>query len=143
MGQAALLLDSIATQQLSFKFKRFKIISMGSFSRVEGIELADKSTYELYGSNDIAGLLFLNRRLDFGLTAFLDLIQQLGGIIKLRIDFAESKDRSSFRLPYRIKKEYIGDISVKFQTAEQWTKALKYMIINLKRLQSFYCSSLN
>ena len=65
---------------------------MGSFSRIEKIE-GDKAVYEFYGSGDLSGILFWNRRFDSALVAFLYCLQQLG-------DFAELQD-SKFKLPYR------------------------------------------
>ena len=65
---------------------------MGSFSRIEKID-GDKATYELYGSGDLKGMLFWNRRFDNALVSFLHCLSQLG-------DFAENKD-PKFRLPYR------------------------------------------
>ena len=46
-----------------------------------------------YGSGDLKGMLFWNRRFDNALVAFLDCLKQLG-------DYAEQQD-SKFRLPYR------------------------------------------
>lgn len=76
-------------------------------------------------------MLFWNRRFDYALVAFLNCISQLG-------DYAESQD-SKFRLPYRINKDKIGDVSIKLQFSQDeiWTKALKYMLINLKWLIGF------
>ena len=75
--------------------------------------------------------VFWNRRFDLALVGFLDCIHQLG-------NYAEKQD-PKFRLPYRIMKDRIGDISIKlqFNQDEQWTKALKYTLINLKWLIGF------
>ncbi|KAJ3121635.1 autophagy protein 6 [Irineochytrium annulatum] len=133
MGQALLLLDTLASK-LGFVFKTYRLVPMGSFSRIERIE-GDKAVYELYGSGDITGLLFWNRRFDNALAAFLNCLQQLG-------DHAETRDHK-FRLPYRMSKEKIGDTSIRlqFNQDEQWTKALKYTLINLKWLLAFCCVS--
>ncbi|KAJ3196863.1 autophagy protein 6, partial [Dinochytrium kinnereticum] len=91
MGQSLLLLDTLATK-LGFVFKTYRLVPMGNFSRIEKVD-GDKAVYELYGTGDLAGILFWNRRFDNALVAFLNCLQQLG-------DFAEQKD-PKFRLPYR------------------------------------------
>ncbi|RKO93770.1 Atg6/Beclin, partial [Blyttiomyces helicus] len=91
MGQALLLLDTLANK-LNFMFKGYRLVPMGSFSRIEKID-GDKGSYELYGSGDLKGMLFWNRRFDNALVAFLNCLQQLG-------DYAEQQD-PKFRLPYR------------------------------------------
>eukprot|EP00842_Homolaphlyctis_polyrhiza_P005955 jgi/Hompol1/6360/HPOL_004962-RA len=128
IGQTVLLLDTLANK-LGFTFA--KLIPMGSFSRIERTD-GDKSVYELYGSSDIAGVLFWNRRFDFGLVAFLNCLQQLG-------DFAEQQD-PRFRLPYRINKDKIGDVPIRlqFNLDESWTKALKYTLIDVNTLPSVW-----
>ncbi|KAJ3262916.1 autophagy protein 6 [Chytriomyces hyalinus] len=90
LGQSLLLVDVLATK-LGFIFKGYKLVPMGSFSRIEKIE-GDKAAYELYGSNDFTVLLFWNRRFDNALVAFLQCIQQLG-------DFIQQRD-SKLKLPY-------------------------------------------
>ncbi|KAJ3017518.1 autophagy protein 6 [Thoreauomyces humboldtii] len=91
LGQSLLLLDTMAIK-LRFTFKKYKLVPMGSFSRVDKID-GDKGTHELYGSGDLKGVLFWNRRLDSALVAMLDCLQQIG-------DYAEQQD-PKFRLPYR------------------------------------------
>lgn len=51
-----------------------------------------------YGSGDLKGMLFWNRRFDNALVAFLNCLQQIG-------DFAEQQD-PKFRLPYRYDKHH-------------------------------------
>ncbi|KAI8814296.1 autophagy protein Apg6 [Cladochytrium replicatum] len=130
MGQALLLLDTLATK-LNFTFKTYRLVPMGSFSRIERIE-PDKASFELYGS----GIPFWNRRFDGALVAFLNCLQQLG-------DYAELKD-VKFRLPYRILKDKIGDTSIRVQVSneEGWTRALKFTLINLKWLLAFSCNQI-
>ncbi|KAI8817591.1 autophagy protein Apg6-domain-containing protein [Fimicolochytrium jonesii] len=132
MGQSLLLLDTMANK-LRFTFKNYKLVPMGSFSRIEKID-GDKGTLELYGSGDLKGVLFWNRRFDNALVAFLHCLQQIG-------DYAEQRD-SKFRLPYRIVKDKIGDTPIKlqFNQDETWTKALKYMLIDLKWILAFCCT---
>jgi beclin 1 len=129
VGQALFLLDTLS-KKCNFTFKNYKLIPCGSFSKIEKLD-GDKSVFECFGSSDFTGLLFWNRRFDSGLAAFLNCIQQLG-------DYAERSD-PKFRLPYRINKDKIGDVSIKmqFNQDELWTKAMKYLLINLKWLAGF------
>ncbi len=59
---------------------------------------------------------------------FLQCLKELG-------DYAESEDKH-FRLPYRMDRDKIGEMSIKYSgyNTETWTKALKYMLTNLKWL---------
>ena len=97
----------------------------------------DKSVLECYGSSDLTGMLFWNRRFDSALVALLNCIEQLG-------DHAERLD-PKFRLPYRINKDKIGDVSIKmqFNQDESWTKAMKYLLIDLKWLAGFTSARCN
>ncbi|KAI8609561.1 Atg6/Beclin [Chytriomyces sp. MP71] len=126
LGLSLLLVDTLASK-LGFVFKGYKLVPMGSFSRIEKID-GDKAAYELYGSNDFSVLLFWNRRFDSALQAFLNCIQQLG-------DFVHERD-PKLKLPYPIHKDKIGDLSVRvqFNQDEQWTRALKFMLVNIRFL---------
>lgn len=91
------------------------------------------------------GKLFWYRRFDTGMVAFLTCLKEIA-------EFAQSKDKT-FRLPYkllniflekfinnhffffqRIEKDKINEFSIKYEftNEENWTKALKYMLTNLK-----------
>ncbi|CAG8584744.1 8705_t:CDS:2, partial [Acaulospora morrowiae] len=122
-GQTLLLLATIANK-LNFTFKTYRLVPLGSFSRIEKID-EENTSYGLYGSGDIAlGRLFMNRRFDQSMVCFLNCLQQLG-------DYAERQDQN-LKLPYRINKDKIGDASIKlqFNQDETWTKALKYTLTN-------------
>lgn len=62
-------------------------------------------------------------------------------------DHVESKD-PHFKLPYRIDKDKIGDshgdasIRIQFNQEETWTKALKYMLTNLKWCLAWVCKQM-
>ncbi|CAG8513138.1 6371_t:CDS:2 [Scutellospora calospora] len=134
-GQTLLLLATIANK-LNFTFKNYRLIPLGSFSKIEHIDGEKKTTYELYGSGDIAiGRLFLNRRFDHAMVAFLNCLQQLG-------DYAERQEHN-FKLPYRISKDKIGDASIRlqFNQFETWTKALKYTLTNTKWILAYASST--
>ncbi|KAI9496090.1 autophagy protein Apg6-domain-containing protein [Zychaea mexicana] len=130
-GQTLLLLYTVANK-LKFQFHTYRLVPMGSFSRVEKVDGDTVLSYELYGSNEFGlNRMFLNRRLDHAMVAILNCLQQL-------TDFAEERDRS-LRFPYRIHKDKIGDVSIRvqFNQDELWTKALKYMLTNMKWILVF------
>jgi len=127
-GQAALLLSSLA-MKLNLEFKNYKLVPFGSHSYIEQID--DKSKeLPLYASG---GIRFLwNTKFDQGMVAFLDCLQQ----------FQEELYRvNGCHLPYKMRNGVIEDVgfpggaySIKIilNSEEQWTKALKFMLTNLK-----------
>ncbi|KAF9105549.1 autophagy protein 6 [Mortierella sp. GBA35] len=136
-GQTLLLLHTIANK-LNFEFKTYELVPLGSFSRIDKIE-GDRASYELYGSGEYAiGRVFLNRRFDNAMVAFLNCLQQLG-------DYAEQQGGQGQRLelPYKIVKDRIGDASIKlhFSQGETWTRALKYMLTNTKWILAYASSA--
>lgn len=74
------------------------------------------------------------------MAGFLNCLQQFK-------DHVESKD-AHFKLPYRIEKDKIGDshgdasIRIQFNQEETWTKALKYMLTNLKWCLAWVCKQM-
>ncbi|KAG0239734.1 hypothetical protein BGW41_007534 [Actinomortierella wolfii] len=124
-GQTLLLLHTVASK-LNFTFKTYKLVPLGSFSRIDKIE-GDKASFELYGSGDYAiGRMFHNRRFDQAMVAYLNCLQQLG-------DYAQQHG-PKLAFPYKINKDKIGDASIKlqFNQDETWTRALRYTLINTK-----------
>ena len=127
-GQTVLLLHSLANK-MNLKFERYRLVPYGNYSYIEC--LADKSKeLPLYGSGGIK--FFWDNKFDQAMVAFLDCLQQF--------KVAVERDNSSFSLPYNMDKGRIKDsstgasFSVKMQlnSEEQWTKALKFMLTNLK-----------
>ncbi|KAG5461435.1 MAG: autophagy protein Apg6-domain-containing protein, partial [Olpidium bornovanus] len=113
----------------------FRIGHDGHFATINGLRLGRLPGQNVdwneinaaYGSGDLhIGRLFLNRRFDNAMVAFLNCLKQLG-------DYAEEADPSA-KLPYSINKERIGDVSIRlqFNNDEAWTKALKYTLTNTK-----------
>ncbi|KAI1321211.1 autophagy protein 6 [Mortierella claussenii] len=133
-GQTLLMLHTIANK-LNFTFKTYRLIPLGSFSRIDKVE-GDRASYELYGSGEFAiGRVFLNRRFDNAMVAFLNCLQQLG-------DYAEQQG-PKLELPYKINKDHIGDASIKlqFSQGETWTRALKYTLTNTKWILAYASSN--
>ncbi|KAH9985786.1 APG6-domain-containing protein [Russula compacta] len=135
-GQTLLLLYTIA-RKLDFTFENYRLVPMGSFSRVERTT-GDKATYELYGSGDLhLGRLLHNRRFDIGMVAVLDCLKQI-------MDWVQSQD-TSVEFPHQIIKDKIGDSSVKlqFNQEETWTRALRHVLLALKILLKWTTSGNN
>ncbi|TFK44335.1 beclin 1 protein [Crucibulum laeve] len=124
-GQALLLLYTIA-RKLDYTFEHYRLVPMGSFSRIEKTT-GDKASYELYGSGDLHfGRLLHNRRFDIAMVSFLDCLKHL-------IDHIQSHD-PSVEFHHQISKDKIGDVSVKlqFNQEEAWTRSLRHVLLALK-----------
>lgn len=126
-GQTALLLTALA-RKMNLTFERYRIVPYGNHSYIE--VLSEHRKLPLYGAG---GFRFMwDSKFDAAMVAFLDCLQQ----------FKEEVERgdSGFCLPYRMDKGKIEDsasnnsfsIKVQFNSEEQWTKALKFLLTNLK-----------
>ncbi|CAI8026974.1 Beclin-1 [Geodia barretti] len=129
LGQAALLLVTLA-RNAGATFVRYKVVPYGNQTFVDVIEGKKKSQHlPLYSS---AGLrIFADSKFDLGLVAYLDCLNQL----KQHIEISSG---SRFALPYSISKDRIGNgkefysVKTQFNTLEGWTKALKFVLTNLR-----------
>ncbi|XP_044480537.1 beclin-1-like protein isoform X1 [Mangifera indica] len=135
-GQACLLLHTMC-QYFRPKFQirdiltvtfsyQIKILPMGSYPRI----MDSNSTYELFGPVN----LFWSTRYDRAMTLFLTCLKDFA-------EFAHSKDLENnippdkcFKLPYKIENDKVENYSItqSFNKQENWTKALKYTLCNLK-----------
>ncbi|KAK0504829.1 beclin 1 protein [Armillaria luteobubalina] len=116
-GQTLLLMYTIA-RKLDYTFDNYRLVPMGSFSRIEKAT-GDKSNYELYGSGDLhIGRLLHNRRFDIAMHL---------------MDHIKSQD-PSVDFPHQVVKDKIGDVSVKlqFNQEEAWTRSLRHVLLALK-----------
>lgn len=127
-GQTVLLLYSLA-KKMNLTFQRYRLVPYGNYSFLESLE--DKSKeLPLYASGGVR--FFWNAKFDQAMVAFLDCLQQFKEEVE--------KGDSQFCLPYRMDKGKIEDsssgasysIKIQFNSEEQWTKALKFMLTNLK-----------
>ncbi|KAH3708329.1 hypothetical protein DPMN_067777 [Dreissena polymorpha] len=127
-GQTVLLLHSLALK-MNLSFKRYRLVPYGSHSYLES--LTDKSKeLPLYASGGFR--FFWDVKFDQAMVAFLDCVQQFKDAVE--------KDNSQFCLPYKIDRDKIEDpsngqmfsIKIQFNSEETWTKALKFMLTNLK-----------
>ncbi|XP_015175683.1 PREDICTED: beclin-1-like protein isoform X1 [Polistes dominula] len=126
-GQTTLLLASLA-RKMNLTFKRFRLVPFGNHSYIEALD--QHRELPLYGSG---GVKFLwDTKFDAAMVAFLDCLQQF----KEQVE----KGDNGFCLPYRMDRGKIEDsatgnsysIKIQFNSEEQWTKALKFLLTNLK-----------
>lgn len=136
-GQCVLLLHCLA-KKINLKFKRYKLVPYGNNSFIESLDNKSREL-PLYVSG---GFMFIwTAKFDQAMIAFLDCLQQFKEHVE--------KDESNFRLPYRLEKGKIIDsingysFSIRMQTnsEEQWTKALKFMLTNLKWSLAYVASN--
>jgi beclin 1 len=163
-GQTTLLLATIA-EKLGFQFQGYRLKPMGSMSRIEKIEYprtspaqsalgggsaetspaAKITTLDLFSSGDLPlNLPWLHRRFDAGMVAFLECLRQLGEFVETTPAPVSSTRRghgnapvAGLKLPYEIKRDKIGDASIKLgfnQNDETWTRACKYTLTCCKFL---------
>lgn len=133
LGQVVLLLK-ILGDKMNYEFNRFKPMPMGSFSKIGRVEGSNVTVFELSGSNDLSlGRLFWYRKFDAAMEALLFCIYELG-------QHANAQDTNA-KLTYPIDKDKINGFTIKLQFNQElkWTKALKYMLTNLKLLLA-WCS---
>ncbi|KAJ5801576.1 uncharacterized protein N7518_003644 [Penicillium psychrosexuale] len=156
-GQTALLLATMA-DKLGFQFQGYRLKPLGSNSRIDKIEYptqpsgqpvegaAPKVTQlDLFSSGDLPlNLPWLHRRFDSGMVAFLECLRQLGKFVEKTPAPVVSPRRGQtgatapgLKLPYEIKRDRIGDASIKLgfnQNDETWTRACKYTLTCCKFL---------
>ena len=144
-GQTCLLLATVA-EKLRFSFQGYNLNAVGSTSTVSKIEYPQSTsgndpshpvkpkvtTLELYCNGDVPlALAFLHRRFDGAMVAFLECLRQLGDHVE-----QTGLGVTGLKMPYAIKKDKIGDASIKFgfNQEEVWTKACKYTLTCCKYL---------
>lgn len=127
-GQTVLLLHALA-KKMNLKFTQYRLVPYGNHSYLES--LTDKSKeLPLYGSGGFR--FFWDTKFDQAMVAFLECLQEFKEEVE-KVD-------PSFCLPYKMEKGRIEDVStdtsysikIQFNSEEQWTKALKYMMTNLR-----------
>lgn len=144
-GHALLLLVTVA-DKLDYKFHGYEPQPMGSTSKIIRYDVPSPSSsrlgtrtmqappkkhlLELYSSGDMPlGLTFMHRKFDNAMTAFLDLVKQLGAHV-------ERQTERRLYLPYKIEGDKIDGVSIKLGIAQDdgWTKACKLTLTCCKFL---------
>jgi len=137
LGQVALLLYVLAAK-IKLEFKRFKLVPFGNYSYIIALENVQKlgvkkdEKLNLYGAGGFKYYFEMDKKFDLGMVAFLDCLQQFSDKIKTI--------NQAFAFPYPINGHKLEDtktvssfsIKCQFNSHEEWTKALKYMLTNLK-----------
>lgn len=144
-GQVVLLLSTLA-EKLGCRFKEYKLVPVGSTSKIVKYDLRQQvagdgkprgTILELYSSGNLTlglGGLF-HGKFDEAMVALLDCLRLLGE----HVDQTSTAGIGSARikLPYPIQKDKIGDVSIRlgnFGQDEQWTKACKFTLTCCKFL---------
>ncbi|RDW81685.1 beclin 1 [Aspergillus mulundensis] len=166
-GQTALLLAIIAEKlNFQFHGYRIRPMgSMSKIDKIEyprpspaqstvdgannaNLSAAPKITsLDLFSSGDLPlHIPWLHRRFDAGMVAFLDCVRQLGELVEKAPVRPTRRDQPrdqpgavvpGMKLPYAIKRDKIGDASIKLgfnQNDETWTRACKYTLTCCKFL---------
>ncbi|KAH3744357.1 autophagy protein Apg6 family protein [Pelomyxa schiedti] len=123
-GYASLLIVNMA-RLLNYDFKGYRLTPLGCSSRVE--KLDSHITYELFGDPNVSiGRLFWYRRFDNAVAGFVCCVKELA-------DYMQAVD-PGFVLPYPIKDDHVGELSVRiqFNNEDTWTKSLKNLMVNCK-----------
>lgn len=146
LGQANLLLYCLANR-LNLEFKRYRLVPNGSYSYIEMVDSSgapEKNSEELNMHRTKVYKYYFDsdKKFERGMTAFLDCLKQLEEKIN-------SLDRE-FSLPYKINQHKLEDkngscysIKLELNSSEEWTKALKYMLTNLKWSLAWVVSNKN
>ncbi|XP_005078297.2 beclin-2 [Mesocricetus auratus] len=141
-GQTALLLFSLA-KTVGLQFQRYQLVPCGDHSYLRSLN----GDGELLLFSDGSQNIFLDNKYDRGMKAFLDCLQQF-------VDEAEKTE--CLFLPYRVHvneglmEDATGSgecvsIRTHLNTKDQWAKALKFMLTDLKVILAwtslrYYCT---
>ncbi|WWD17831.1 hypothetical protein CI109_102274 [Kwoniella shandongensis] len=104
-GLVALCLDRVA-DKVGCVFETYKIVPLGSFSRIEELP-PSKGSYELYASSDLSpARLLQNRRFNHAMVAVLDCLRQL-------IEFGKREGKGWAKGNIEIHKDKISNHSIR------------------------------
>ncbi|KAG8446614.1 hypothetical protein GDO86_014169 [Hymenochirus boettgeri] len=129
-GQTVLLLHALANK-MGLQFQRYRLVPFGNHSYLESLSDKSKGVATVCSG----GCVSSGHKFDHAMVAFLDCVQQFKEEVE--------KGDTGFCLPYGmdVEKGKIEDtggsggsysIKTQFNSEEQWTKALKFMLTNLK-----------
>eukprot|EP00941_MAST-03F_sp_MAST-3F-sp1_P003503 g3503.t1 len=127
-GQAAMLMATIERQQAGFRFQRFRVVPMGSYSKVAKIG-DERNFHPLYWDGGWRGKSSYNR----AMVAFLSCLKELGA-------YAMLQDRT-IHMPYTIESHKIAGCSIQLGDWQKWTRACKAVLTNLKWLIAWSAKS--
>lgn len=124
-GQACLLLDAL-TKKCGVPMGQYRLLPRGSFSAIQ----AGGEVLQLHCNDGGLKSFFNNRHFDLAMMAFLDCLKDV-------VKFLQRDPK--MRLPFAIESDKVGGFSVRvlFNPQERWTKALKFMLTDLKWMVAF------
>ena len=130
LGHITLLL-STCLNILDFNLQDYKLIPMGSNSKIEIYKTNKKLVYQLYSTSEFSLTNLFSHPLDDGMLALLKVIKQIG-------DYIHTLD-TSFILPYGINNDTIANYPIKpsAKSWENWTAACRLLLSNVKWIQTF------
>lgn len=126
-GQTIFLLNTLARMS-GVTFERYRLVPYGNQSIIEVLD-GKKKVLPLHYTTGLR--FFQEAKFDSAMVAFLDCLQQFKAHI-------EASSKGEFVLPYKIDKDRIGDengtfsVKINLNTMENWTKALKYVLTDLR-----------
>ncbi|KAF2353201.1 Atg6/Beclin, partial [Trinorchestia longiramus] len=129
LGQMALLLVSLA-RRFEFTFSKYKIVPYGNHSYIRVLD-SNNTVLPLYSHSGIKYIF--DHSFDTAMMAFLECFLEL-------VRALEQRTSTPLSLPYPIEKHCLHDpqggsrysVKTQFTPDEQWTKALKFLLTNLK-----------
>lgn len=124
-GQACLLLDALV-KKCQVPMTQYRLQPRGSYSSIS--DGAD--TYELHRTDGGLTRFFSDRNFDNAMVSFLGCLKEVTRFLQ--------RD-PTMRLPFKIEADKVGGFSIKlqFNQDERWTKALKFMLTDLKWIIAF------
>ncbi|VDD87578.1 unnamed protein product [Enterobius vermicularis] len=149
-GQAALLLTVLFKNVEYCELEDYKIFPMGNHSFIRVLSTGED--LPLYGSGGFKP--FGQKNFDEAISAYVECFRQLEKYIQVYLISEQLlwipnrlncpyKANSTFRLPHKMRKDYIEDnrveysVKMQFNSEERWTKAMKCLLINLRWTISF------
>ncbi|KAK4987959.1 Vacuolar protein sorting-associated protein atg6 [Elasticomyces elasticus] len=147
LGQVVLLL-AVVSERLGFKLDGYRLLPMGSTSRIEkreypaaaasaaSLTTADATrsqkpkvtSYDLFSGADTVLGGFFHRGFDGAMVALLECLRQMGDHVE-RSSVAE--EGKVHEMPYKVHKDRIGGFGIRlgaFGQEENWTKACKNLL---------------
>lgn len=124
-GQACLLLDAII-KRCGIPQVQHRLLPRGSFSCIQ----VGGQEYPLYCSHGGLTSFFQKHHFDCAMSSFLECLKEVTRFLQ--------RD-PSMKLPFKIEGDKVAGFSVQalFNQGERWTKALKYMLTDLKWIIAF------
>jgi beclin 1 len=127
LGFMCLLAEALV-KKASVSLSQYRMIPRGSYSVL--VKKSDKSVLELYADESAGGIsrFLTGRKFDSALTAFVQVTNEI-------VSNLQKKD-TTFRIPFTMEDSEgkVGGLSVglQFNSEENWTRAMKMLLANLK-----------